>query len=249
MSMARISVSARIAKSSARRDCHRAALISLAPSRIRVTGDSDVWVEGLTQQTRVRITTSRDLDLTPVWSPDGRHLAYRSGPFGASNLSIASSDGTGVVKVLPCPGEPCHPTDWSPDGQWLALNARADVWRVEIEGGSASPLLNGPFVEHDAADLPDGRWIAYVSTESGQSEVYIRTLSAPVRRVVASSGGNQPVWRRDGRALFYVSLDNQLHEVPVQREEDGSPAIGASVKLPVRTIRRQPYRHYLRCVA
>ena len=52
-------------------------------------------------------------------------------------------------------------------------------------------------------------------------------------RWVASSGGNQPVWRRDGRALFYVSLDNQLHEVAVQREEDGSPSIGASVKLPV----------------
>jgi dipeptidyl aminopeptidase/acylaminoacyl peptidase len=198
-----------------------------------VTGDSDVWVEGLAQPTRVRITTSRDLDLAPVWSPDGRHLAYRSGPFGASNLSIASSDGTGVVNVLPCPGEPCHPTDWSPDGRWLAVNARGDVWRVEIEGGSASPLLSGPFVEYDGRISPDGRAIAYVSTESGRSEVYIRTLSAPVRRVVASSGGNQPVWRRDGGALFYVSLDHQLHEVTVQRGQDGSPAIGASVKLPV----------------
>jgi Tol biopolymer transport system component len=104
---------------------------------------------------------------------------------------------------------------------------------VEIEGGSASPLLSGPFVEHDGRISPDGRSIAYVSTESGRSEVYIRTLSAPVRRVVASSGGNQPVWRRDGGALFYVSLDHQLHEVTVQRGQDGSPAIGASVKLPV----------------
>jgi len=199
----------------------------------RITGDADVWVEGLTQQTRMRITTSRDLDLSPVWSPDGRRLAYRSGPFGASKLSIASADGTGVLKVLPCPGEPCHPTDWSPDGQWLLVNARSDVWKVEIEGGSARSLLEGPFVEHDARISPDGRWIAYVSTESGRPEVYVRTLSAPLRRVVASSGGNQPVWRRNGRELFYVSLDNELHVVPIQRDEDGSPVVGAGAKLPV----------------
>ena len=201
-----------------------------------LTGDADVWVEGLSAQTRVRVTTSRDLDLSPVWSPDGRHLAYRSGPFGASNLRIASADGTGVVNVLSCPDEPCHPTDWSPDGQWLLLNARADVWRVEVNGGSASPLLNGSFLEHDARVSPDGRWIAYVSSESGRPEVYIRTLSAPLRRVLASSGGNQPVWRRDGRELFYVNLANELQVVQVQRDEDGSPVVGARVKLPIGTF-------------
>ena len=198
-----------------------------------LTGDADVWVEGLTEQTRVRVTTSRDLDLSPVWSPDGRHLAYRSGPFGASNLSIASAEGTGVVNVLPCPGEPCQPTDWSPDGQWLLLNARADVWKVEIKGGSASPLLNGSFLEHDARVSPDGRWLAYVSSESGRPEVYIRTLSAPLRRALASNGGSQPVWRRDGRELFYVSLANQLQVVQVERDEDGSPRVGTRMQLPI----------------
>jgi serine/threonine protein kinase/Tol biopolymer transport system component len=198
-----------------------------------ITGDADVWVEGLAQHTRVRVTTSRDLDLSPVWSPNGRQLAYRSGPWGASNLSIASADGTGVVDILPCPGEPCHPTDWSPDGRWLALNARFDIWKVEIAGRSASPLLSGPSVEQDARISPDGRWIAYVSTESGRPEVYIRTLSGPLRRVVASTGGSQPVWRRDGRALFHVSLDNHLYVVPVQPGQDGSPIIGAAVRLPV----------------
>jgi Tol biopolymer transport system component len=166
-----------------------------------------------------------------VWSPDGRHLAYRSGPFGASNLSIASADGTGVVRILRCPGEPCHPTDWSPDGQWLVLNATSDVWKVEVERASVSPLLNGRSMEHDARISPDGRWIAYVSNESGRPEVYVRTLSAPLRRVVASSGGTQPVWRRDGRELFYVSVDNDLHVVPVHRDENGGPALGARVKL------------------
>lgn len=130
-------------------------------------------------------------------------------------------------------GGACQPTDWSPDGQWLVLNAGSDVWKVQIKGGSATPLLNGPFVEHDARISPDGRWIAYVSHESGRPEVYMRTLSAPSRRLVASSGGNQPVWRRDGRALFYVSLNNQLHVVPVQRDEDGSLSLGTRVKLPI----------------
>jgi eukaryotic-like serine/threonine-protein kinase len=140
-----------------------------------VSGDADIWVDDLLRGTRLRITTSRDLDLSPVWSPDGRQIAYRSGPFGTSNLSIASADGTGVLNVMPCPGEPCLPTDWSPDGRLLVVNVRGDIWGVPLTGKELPhPLVEGPYMELDARVSPDGRWIAYVSDETGRPEVYVR---------------------------------------------------------------------------
>ena len=125
------------------------------------------------------------------------------------------------ARELPCPGAApfCEPTDWSPDGRYLIVNTRSgmlgtqgDVWSVSIEtGGSSEAILSGPFPESDARISPDGRWLAYVSEETGRKEVYVRAMSGQPRRFLASnSGGSQPVWRRDGRELFYVDLEGQL---------------------------------------
>lgn len=199
-----------------------------------VSGDADIWVEDLVRDTRSRVTTSRDLDLSPVWSPDGRRIAYRSGPFGTSNLSIASADGTGVLKAIPCPGEPCLPTDWSPDGQLLVVNVRGDIWSVPMnQEEPPRPLVEGPSIELDARVSPDGRWISYVSDESGRLEVYARSLTDSPRRALISRGGAQPVWGRDGRELFYVSLANELHRVSVRYDAIGHPRVGMAVKLPL----------------
>ena len=199
-----------------------------------ISGDADIWVEDLVRDTRWRITTSRDLDVSPVWSPDGRRIAYRSGPLGTSNLSIASADGTGVFKVIPCPGEPCLPTDWSPDGQFLVVNARGDVWRVPIdEKEPPHRLVGGPYIERDARVSPDGRWISYVSDESGRPEVYAGSLNDSPRRALISRGGDQPVWGGDGRELFYVSLANELHHVRVRYDSAGHPTFDVAVKLPL----------------
>jgi serine/threonine protein kinase len=198
----------------------------------RRSGDADIWVEDASRR-RVRVTTSRDLDLAPVWSPDGRQIAYRSGPWGASHLGIASADGTGVVRVLRCPGEPCLPTDWSIDGA-LLVNAAADVWRVPLDGSTAKPLLNSASVERDARSSVDGRWIAYVSHETNQPEVYVRRASGTPNRVaVSTNGADQPVWGPDGRALFYVSLDNELHRIEFRSSRDGTLVPGPPTKMPV----------------
>jgi hypothetical protein len=198
------------------------------------SGDADILVDDLVRGTRSRITTSRDLDLSPVWSPDNRQIAYRSGPFGTSNLSIASADGTGVLKRMPCPGEPCLPTDWSPDGRVLVVNVRGDIWRVPLnEKEPPHPLVDGPYMELDGRVSPDGRWISYVSDESGRAEVYVRSLTGSSGRVLISRGGDQPVWGRNGRELFYVSLANELHRVPVRYGPIGHPVAGVAEKLPL----------------
>jgi eukaryotic-like serine/threonine-protein kinase len=199
-----------------------------------LTGDADIWVDDLVRGTRVRISTSRDLDLAPVWSPDGRQVAYRSGRWGHSNLSIASADGTGVLRVLQCPGEPCLPTDWSSDGRFILVNVREDVWSVQISGeGAAQPLLDAASVQRDARLSPDGRRVSYVSHESGRPEVYVRNLTGAPHRVVVSRGGDQPMWSRSGRELFYVNLDNELHRVAVRSDRDDRVIVERPARLPI----------------
>jgi Tol biopolymer transport system component len=109
------------------------------------------------------------------------------------------------------------------------------VWSVSVAvGGSAEAILAGPFPEYDARISPDGRWLAYVSEENGRAEVFVRAMSGPPRRFVASNnGGSQPVWRRDGRELFYVDLGGRLRGRSVGR---GEQTLGAAVLLSVPLI-------------
>ena len=209
-----------------------------------IGGNPDIWVEDVEDGSLVRVTTSPEVDLTPVWSPDGRRLAYGSGVPGKRRLSIAAADGTGVLQTAGCPASYCEPTDWSPDGRYLIVNTRVelgtphqDVWRLPLEGTAAPErILAGEFPEYDARVSPDGRLLAYVSQESGRPEVSLRAISGPPQRLVASTGGSQPVWRRDGRELLYVDLDGRLVGRSVRRLSDGEIALGPAEVLPVPRI-------------
>jgi dipeptidyl aminopeptidase/acylaminoacyl peptidase len=146
--------------------------------------------------------------------------------------------------MLPCPRAFCEPTDWSPDGQRLLVNVRddldrgGDVWAVSTDPkGSAQPLLAEAFTERDARLSPDGRWIAYVSEESGRPDVSVRRLSGPALRIVISgSGGEQPVWRRDGRELFFVDPQGRLRAVAVSPGAGANLTFGVPVELKVPLI-------------
>ena len=88
-------------------------------------------------------------------------------------------------------------------------------------GGPAEAIVSEPFPEYDARISPDGQWLAYVSEETGRPEVSVRAMSGlPKRLVVSSSGGSQPVWRRDGHELLYVDLEGRLRG----RSVTGQPA-------------------------
>ncbi len=211
-----------------------------------VRGNPDIWVEDLQAGSLVRVTTAPGSDLLPVWSPDGRRLAYGSGTLNERRLSIAAADGTGVAQELPCPGAYCEPTDWSPDGRHLIVNTRlatngtrpGDVWSVSLEtGGAAEAILSGPFPEYDARISPKGQWLAYVSEETGRPEVSVRSMSGPPRRLVVSSdGGTQPVWRRDGQELLYVDREGRLRGRSVQRHPRGELTLGVAHALSVPLI-------------
>jgi len=207
-------------------------------------GNPDIWVMDLERGTQVRVTTAPEPDMLPTWSPDGNRLAYVTGAppgsVGKRSLNIAAADGTGILRTFPCPDQDryCEPTDWTHDGRRLIVNvygARGvDVWSVGIEpGDSAQPILAEPFTERDARISPDGRWIVYVSEESGRPEVSVRNVSGPPRIVISGGGGDQPVWSRSGSELFFVDPQGRLNSVSVSPLSNGTPRFGVPVKLNV----------------
>jgi serine/threonine protein kinase/Tol biopolymer transport system component len=196
----------------------------------------DIWVYDLQRSTRLRVTTSGDFDVVPVWAPDGREVAYRSGTFNEPTIGFAAADGTGVTRTLACPQLPCEPSDWSPDGSYLIVTVRGrDIWTVPLKHGARpQPLLAEAFTERDARISPDGRWLAYVSDESGRPEISVRSLVGAARRfVVSSGGGDQPVWRHDGAELFFAVTNGQLQSVSLRPDAQNGLVFGVARRLNV----------------
>jgi Tol biopolymer transport system component len=193
-------------------------------------------VDDLDRGSRVRLTTSADLDAMPVWSPDGTQVAYSTGTFDKPAIGFAASDGSGVKQTRACPKSPCEPSDWSPDGRFLVLTVgRTDVWTMPVgPEGQAQPLLADSFTERGARISPDGRWLAYVSDETGRPEVSVRSLTGPARRfVISSGGGDQPVWRHDGAELFFAGPMGYVFAVSVRPGPNAGLSFGAATKLDV----------------
>src|SRR6185503_13532073 len=115
------------------------------------------------------------------------------------------------------------PDDWSRDGAWILYTTNgngsgSDIWRVPTTGEHTPvPYLRGRFNEWQSKLSPDGRFVAYVSDESGQPEVYVQTYPEPRGKWQISTGGAlEPMWRGDGRELFYLATDQRMMAVSVQ---------------------------------
>lgn len=210
----------------------------LAWLQIDTNQGADIWVEDLARRTRTRVTTTPGRDMGHVWSPDGLRLAYLYDLDEPGHLRIVTADGSGTPQDVHCPRATCEPTDWSSDGRVLIVNSReagsTDVWAIAVAaGGTSRPLLDSRFNERDARLSPNQRWIAYLTDESGRSEVSVRSLDgSPRRYTISPGGGDQVVWQRDGKALCYVDPDGRVQRVSVQ-ETDGGLQLGTPVELPI----------------
>lgn len=168
----------------------------------------EVWVDDLGRGAPTRLTFTGD-NHSPVWSPDGRRVAFESGRGFIHQIFVRSVEGGAERQVTE--GEHHHYlSDWSRDGRWLAYTefhpaTNADVWIVNADGPPAArALLATPSSEKEAVFSPDGRWLAYVSDESGSFEVYVQPFPGPGRRVqVSTGGGTEPAWSPAADELFY----------------------------------------------
>jgi Tol biopolymer transport system component len=172
----------------------------------------DIWTVDLSRAAFTRITTGDQSAIgAPVWSRDGRHLAYALlTEDGSYNLFRAPSDGSGPEERLTRSPYLQAPNAFTPDGTSLVFTEQrpdsgADLFMLALgAGGTSQPLLQTRFGESAAAISPDGRWIAYQSNRSGTTDVYLApfpAMTSPVQ--VSSDRGSNPVWSADGRRLYF----------------------------------------------
>lgn len=175
----------------------------------------DVWVLDLARGGLLtRWTTDPGEDFGPVWAPDGR-LAFASEVGGdveeGPGLALMAGPGQSPEPLLQTPGDGNWemPNSWSLDGRWLLFSAirgrtTHDLYRLNMETRQAEALLETPFFETAARLSPDGHWVAYVSDRSGRREIYVQPFPGPGDPIkISPNSGEEPVWARDGRELFY----------------------------------------------
>jgi Tol biopolymer transport system component len=186
-------------------------------------GIGDLWMRDLQRGVTSRFTFDPGNDTFPIWSPDGSRIAWFSSRGGSFGLYQKLASGVGQDELLLSSDSPPRPRDWSMDGRFIVYQPQGtktgfDVWALPLEGERKPfPVLQTPFFDGSPRLSPDGRWLAYYSTESGRGEVYVTTFPTPgAKWQISTSGGGQPVWRRDGKELYYVAADDKLMAVAVQ---------------------------------
>jgi serine/threonine-protein kinase len=187
--------------------------IRLSPDwrRAAVEIDGQIWLYDLPRDTLTRFTLEGDLNYNPVWSPDGKWIAFES----AGNMVWQRADGSGGLERLTPSDYGGAPSSWSPDGQVLAFVLGADVWMLRVSDRKTWPFLHTQFNKKNPAFSPDGNWLAYISNESGRYEVYVQPYPGPGGKFqISTEGGTEPVWNPNGRELFYRS-GNKIMAVKV----------------------------------
>jgi serine/threonine-protein kinase len=186
---------------------------------LNIRGQTDIWTYAWDTDTSTRFTFDPAVDAMPVWTPDGRRIAFASQRAdGIHNLYWQRADGSGEAQRLTESPQPQLPGSWHPSGKFLAyhqglgLDNKQDILALPIEGDEASgwkpgkpiEVVGGPFRKVLPVFSPDGRWLAYVSNESGRFEVYVRPFPGPGGKWQISSGGaNEPKWSPTRRELYF----------------------------------------------
>lgn len=202
----------------------------------------DIWTIDLERGLASRLTSRQGSNQRPVWSPDGERMAFMSNRTGAYDLYARNGNGTGEDELLVTSPHTKYPASWSADGKYLLYvesghgDARRSTWLLPMKGDHRPiPFLNTGFNVDDAKLSPvlddQGRqWIAYVSNETGSTEVYVRPFPAgtldgsPGAAIrVSAAGGHHPFWRKDGRELFYSA---DLKQMAVDLKLGKTPGIG-----------------------
>jgi eukaryotic-like serine/threonine-protein kinase len=181
---------------------------------------SSVWIYDSTRGVRMRLTVG-DNDLWPVWSRNGRSVAFSSRRPGYLDIYIRDV-ATGAERPVAISEVDKIATSWSPDGTMifydaLGLASGTEIRYVTVADGKSHPYAATQFLESSAKMSPDGKWIAFQSNESGQPEIYAAPFPPTgAKWTVSQNGGITPRWHGDGRELFFIQPSNQnVMAVPV----------------------------------
>ena len=199
-------------------------------------GTFDIWIYELKRKVMTRLTFDPGGNIRPVWSPDGRQIAFASRrDQGVYQVFRKNADGAGAEEEMTRGLYNKAPTSWSPDGHYLLFREQApktgvDIWLLPLDGDHKPiPFAQSTFNEDAPQFSPDGKWIAYSSDETGRPEIFIQPFPATGGKwQVSDQGGELPKWRHDGKELFFYSsgkiraagLQLQAGQVEIDRPQD-----------------------------
>jgi Tol biopolymer transport system component len=195
--------------------------------------ENNICMLDLARDTVSRLTFGKGEDASPVFSPDGERIAYGSDRNGKSDIFLRAASGVGSEELVWKSDEAKWPDDWTKDGKALLVESQnprsqMDLWLLPLGGDRKPvPLLTSPVNEAHAAFSPDGKFFSYTSDETGRPEIYVQSFPPGNGKwQVSPRGGDQALWRRDGKELFYLGADGRLMAVPVSTSPSfsaGSP--------------------------
>ena len=193
---------------------------------------ADLWMQDLRRSTFTRIAPVDAVGAVafPIVTPDGRHVVYRS----LQGIRVIDADGSGNIQTLPATSVADYPAAVTPDGRTLVFlrsseKTSYDIYAMPLAGGPAQPIVVTPAYDGGARLSPDGRWMIYVSNDSGRNEVYVRPFPGPERRrPISTEGGGQAVWSPTGREIFYRNGNRMMAVDVTERGDDielGAPHV------------------------
>jgi eukaryotic-like serine/threonine-protein kinase len=197
-------------------------------------GATDIWIWDFLREAMTPLTRDAAADVSVIWTPDGKRVVFSSQRGTGNKIYWKAADGTGKVEPLASLADRAlFPGSWSRDGNILTLNgtttagdtSRTDIWTLSLQAEKAlKPLLQEDYSEMQPEISPDGRWMAYVSDESGRREIYVRPFPEVNKGKwpVSTSGGDNPLWSPDGLELYYRKDDSAM-AVSVKTESTFTP--------------------------
>ncbi len=183
--------------------------------RVALQVAEQIWLYDFARDTMTRLTFDGN-NVVPVWTPDGKRVAFQSDKEGPLNIFWQPTDGSGGIERIATDEYTKVPRSFSPDGQLLTFmevspTTGRDIWVLRMGDHKAQPFLRTQFNESVPAFSPDGHWLCYISDESGRVEVYVQPYPGPGGKYqVSTEGGTEPVWNPNGKELFYRSGDKMM---------------------------------------
>ncbi len=188
-------------------------------------GNGDIWLIDIERATPTRLTFHDGVDVDPRWSPDGKAVYFSSRRTGLFRIYRKSADGSDEATIVLETEGDNFVDDISQDGRWMIFEytdpeTRGDLWIYALDGSApARAFMTTPFNDEDGRFSPDGRWVAYHSDESGESEIYVRPFPGPGGKWMISSGGGRfPRWSSNGKRLFYIDPNRTLMQVSISAD-------------------------------
>jgi Tol biopolymer transport system component len=189
---------------------------------VRFSADTNVWQLDVERGVRSPLIANAAFNVNPVWHPDGSSVLLSSSVNGTASLYVKRANQPDLIPLMAPAAFPRWYGSWSPDGALVAYeelkpDTRNDIHIYDARTNTSRPFRTTPNIESVPKFSPDGRWLAFVASDSGRYEIYVAPVDSPTAAVVISiDGGRDPQWSRDGRSIFFQDGRSAVFEAKLR---------------------------------